>query len=257
MGKFGWRSTVVAGLLACSGAAASGKDTGMSCDVNSDYDFALSERSVIFTRDTGTPRQLVMRQGRLFVDDRWVTLGAADRERLIEYERQARAAVPLAQELGRDAAEIAFIALGEVASRFSNDPEATRRKLEKARTQLDARLAQSFSSDLYDSDQLGEAIGGAVRDVLPTMIGDIVGGAVRAAFGGDTARLQRLEGLDAEIEALVEPRAEALGRDAEALCLRMRELDRIDDALDYRLPDGRQLDLLRVEVTPRQGHDGA
>lgn len=242
-------------LLACGAAAAKdGADT--SCNVESDYDFSLSERSVVFTRDSGSPRQLVMRQGRLFVDDRWVALSAADRRRVDEYEREARAIVPLAQEIGVEATEIAFIALGEVAAGFSNDPEATRRRLQKARARLDARLARSFSADRYSSEALGEAIGGAVRDVLPTVMGDIVGGAVRAAFGGDTAGLQRLENLDTELEALIEPRAEALGRDAEALCMRMRELDRIDDALEYRLPDGRPLDLLRVEFERRQGQDG-
>lgn len=252
----GWRSTAAAALLACSGTAAADTRIEMSCEVESDYDFSLSERSAIFTRDAGTPRQLVMRQGRLFVDDRWVTLGAADRRRVAEYEREARAVMPLAREIGRDATEIAFVALGEVAAGFSSDPEASRRRLEKARTQLDARLAESFSASRYSSDALGDAIGGAVRDVLPTVIGDIVGGAVRAAFGGDTAGLQRLENLDAELEALIEPRAKALERNAEALCTRMRRLDRIDDALEYRLPDGRPLDLLRVEVKSGRDHDG-
>ena len=46
------------------------------------------------------------------------------------------------------------------------------------------------------------------------MIGDIVGGAVHAAFG-DGERLQRLENLDAEIEALIEPRAKALEKNAD------------------------------------------
>lgn len=252
----GWRLTAAALLLACGGAAAK-NDTDMSCKVDSEYDFSLSERSVIFTRSSGAPRQLVMRQGRLFVDDRWVTLNAADRRRVAEYEREARAVVPLAREIGLEATEIAFIALGEVATGFSDDPEATRRKLQTARKRLDARLAQSFTTNRYSDDALGEAIGAAVRDVLPTVMGDIVGGAVRAAFGGDTARLQRMENLDAELEALIEPRAEALGRNAEALCMRMRRLDEIDDALDYRLPDGRPLDLLRVEVEHKRDRDGA
>src|SRR3546814_15399160 len=78
-------------------------------------------------------------------------------------------------------------------------------------------------------------------------MGDIVGGALRAALSGDSSRLERLDNLDARIEALVEPRAKALERNAETLCSRMQALDRIDDALEFR-HEGRPLDLPRVET---------
>src|SRR3546814_17482028 len=81
-------------------------------------------------------------------------------------------------------------------------------------------------------------------------MGDIVGGALRAALSGDSSRLERLDDLDARIEALVEPRAKALERNAETLCIRMQVLDSIDDALAYR-HEGRPLDLLRVETEDR------
>ena len=66
------------------------------------------------------------------------------------------------------------------------------------------------------------------------MIGDIVGGAISAAFSGDASRLKRMENLDAQIEARVKPRAEALEQRAEGLCRRMVALDRLDNALEYR-----------------------
>lgn len=246
-------------LLACGQAIADptkvrikpGVEIHSECDVESDYDFALSERSVIFTRDRGTPRTVLMRQGRLFVDDRWVEVSAADTRRLLDYEREARAAMPLAQKIGREAAQIAFTAIGEVAAGFSSDPARTRARLESARRQIDARIARSVTANRFSGDELGEGIGAAVGDVLPTVIGDIVGGAVSAAFG-DGERLQRLEHLDAQIEALIEPRARALERNAEALCRRMASLDRIDNALDYRLPSGDALDLLDVKPARRR-----
>lgn len=231
-------------LIAVAGAAGA-KD--ISCNVDSDYDLGITPRSVILTRDRGTPKALVMRQGRLFVDDRWVALGAADSARIGDYEREARATMPLAQQIGREAADIAFTTLGEVAAGFSSDPVATRAKLDKARAQLDTRLAHSVSATHFDGDELGAGIGAAVRDVVPTLIGDIVGGAMRAAFSGDTTRLRRMDNLDKQIQARVEPRARALERNAQGLCQRMEALDRIDDALDYRLPDGHRLDLLNVK----------
>ena len=70
-----------------------------------------------------------------------------------------------------------------------------------------------------------------------------------------SARLERLNNVDQEIERLVEPRARQLERSAETLCRNMQSLDAIDDALAYRLPDGGRLDLIdaRIEIreTPR------
>lgn len=219
-----------------------------NCNVNSDYDFNITPQSVIFTRKTGTPKAIVMRDGRLFIDDRWVALNAADAKRVKDYEREARATMPIAQQLGRDAAEIAFITLGEVAAGFSNDPAATRAKLNQVRAQLDGRLARSVTPTRFNGHDLGQGIASAVGDVLPSLIGDIVGGAVRAAFSGDTARLQRMDNMGKDIEARVEPRAKALERRAETLCRRMEALDAIDDALEYRLPNGQRLELLEARA---------
>lgn len=213
------------------------------CNIRSDYAFHLTERSVVYTRDSGTPRRVLIRDGGLFVDDAWVTVGAADGKRLRDYERGAREAMPLAQRIGREAAQIALTAVGEVAAAFSNDPERTRDKLAEAQKRIDARLATAISPNRFNSAQLGEAIG----DVVPMMVGDVVGGALRAAFSGDTARFERIEhDLDTRIDAVVEPRAKALERTAEAFCQRMEALDALDNALDYRLPDGTALSLLEV-----------
>ncbi|HVR81676.1 MAG TPA: DUF2884 family protein [Luteimonas sp.] len=235
-------------LFTASGIAAA---DDISCSVSSDYDLGITPKSVILTRDSGTPKALVMRQGRLFVDDRWVTLGAADRDRLITYEREARATMPLAQQIGHDAADIAFTTLGEVAAGFSSDPAASRAKLAKARAQLDARLARSVTASHFNGDDLGNGIGEAVRATLPAVIGDIVGGALGAVFSGDSARLQRMHNMDKDIQARVEPRARALERNARTLCEHMQSLDRIDDAFDYRLPGGGRLNLLQTKVEHR------
>ncbi len=236
-------------MLAAGGAAASGS-VDVDCDVSSDYDFALTDKSVILTRKDGAPKTVLMRQGRLFIDDRWVDVSDADRDRLLDYEREARAAMPLAARIARDAATIAFTALGEVAKGFSRDPAATEAKLQQARADLDRSLARSVSATRFNSNELGKGIGEAVSGVVPRVVGDIVGGALRAAFTGDTARLEQLDKLDVRIEAVVEPRARALERNAETLCRTMQSLDRIDDALEYRHA-GQPLELLRVEVKER------
>lgn len=237
-------------ILAAASAVAQAGVQADRCEIHSDYDLGLNEQSLILTRASGTPQALVMRQGRLFVDDRWVTLSAADSARLARFEQGARAAMPVAQAIGREAAAIAFTALGEVATGFSSDPAALQAKLTKARRQLDARMARSITATRFDGRALGDGIGDAVGELMPSLIGDIVGGAISAAFSGDASRLQRMETLDARIEAQIEPRAAALEKRAEGLCARMVELDRIENAMEFRHTDGRPLDLLQATLHP-------
>lgn len=236
-------------LVACGTVAAK----EIECDVESDYDMSLTERSVILTRAMGpeTPKAIVMRDGRLFVDDEWVKLTPEDSRRIADYEKGVRATMPLAQQIGRDAADIAFTALGEVAAGLSSNPKDTRARLDKARAQIDRDLARSISGNRFSGNELGQSIASAITDVLPIVIGDIVGGAVSAAFSGDQARLDRMNDLDKEIERRVEPRAKQLEQRAEQLCRRMEALDAIDDSLVYRLPDGSRLDLLETKVKIR------
>jgi hypothetical protein len=238
-------------LLLLTGTAQA-VNVDVECNVESDYDFALTDKSVIFTRDAGTPKAIVMRQGRMFVDDRWVELSAADSKRVADYEREARAVMPLARQVGLDAADIAFTTLGEVAAGFGSDPARTRAKLDKARKQLDHELSRSISPSHYNSEAMGESIGNAVKDVLPTLIGDIVSGALGAAFSGDEERMKRMENMDKDIEARIQPRADALEVRARSLCRKMESLEQIDKALEYRLADGRALDLL--ELKPPEKH---
>jgi len=248
-------ATCALGLVfVARGAFAADVNIDASCDIDSDYDLTIDERSVILTRESGVPHAIVMRQGKLFVDDRWVELNAADRQRIADFERGTREAMPEAQAIGRDAAEIAFTVLGEVAAGFASDPAVVKQKLDRARTQIDARLARSVTPNRFNGRELGNGIGEAVAEVIPSMIGDIVSGAIGAAFSGDASRLKRLDNLDAQIDARVEPRARALEARAQGLCRRLMDLDRIDDALEFRLADGQRLGLLEVrrpdEATP-------
>jgi len=237
----------LAGVLVSGMATAgSGSDINVECNVHSDYEFALTAKSVVLTRKTGSPETVLIRDGRLFINDAWVTVSAADSQRLKQYERDTRAAMPLAMQISKDAADIAFTALGEVAKSMSKDPARTNAKLKEARAELDRALARSITANSFNSDALGKGIGKAVGDVMPMIVGDIVGGALRAAFSGNDQNFDQFDDMDARIDAIVEPRARALEKNAQQLCTQMRALDGIDNALEYRY-HGQPLDLLRVE----------
>ncbi|MGH8079435.1 MAG: DUF2884 family protein, partial [Lysobacter sp.] len=211
-------------MLVCGGALAN-VNVDADCEIDSPYELTLNERSLILTRQDGAPKAIVMRQGRMFVDDRWVQLSAEDSVRIAGFERGARAAMPEAQRIGREAASIAFTALGEVAAVLGNNPDRTRAKIEEARKQLDARLINVVGPTRFSGKTLGDGIGDALADALPTIIGDLVGGTITAALSGDADKFNRLDKIDAQIEAAIQPRADALGRRADGLCQRMRGLD--------------------------------
>ena len=113
-------------------------------------------------------------------------------------------------------------------------------------------IARSISANRFNEADLEQGIERAVADVVPSVIGDIVGGALTAALSGDSARLDRLDNLDQQIEARVQPRAKALEARAEKLCTQMRDMERLDNALAYRLPGGAPLNLL--DEKPDQSH---
>ncbi|KQQ78814.1 hypothetical protein ASF73_03720 [Xanthomonas sp. Leaf131] len=235
---------LLAGLFGVVSAAAA---DDLHCEVESDYDLTLNSRSLILIRESGTPQRLVMRQGALFVDDRWVALSADDRARLIQFERQTRDVVPLAQEVGREAADIAVTALGEVAAGFSRTPEATRTQMANVREKIDTRLKQSFSKSQLTTIDIDDDIGAMVAELLPQLIGDVVAGAVQSALTGNDVQLRSLDGVEKRIERLIEPQARALRPRAQQLCERVEALDTLDNALAYRLPSGEPLQLLRVD----------
>ena len=234
-------------LLALMPLAATAQSRDISCNIESDYNLSVNDQSVILTRDSGTPKWIVIRGDRLFVDDQWVALDREDRKRIAAFDRGTRDIMPLAREIGRDAADIAFTALGEVAAGFSNDPSRTRASLDQARRKIDASLSRAVTANRFDSSDLGKGIGEAVSEAVPLVIGDIVGGAVSAALSGDTRRLQAMEGLDKQIEARVAPRAKALEQRAAQLCGKMEALDALNSALAYRLAGGATLELLRIK----------
>ena len=148
----------------------------------------------------------------MFIDDAWVNLSKDDSKRIAEYETHIRAMLPLAAQIGRDAADIAFTALGEVATGLSAHPEQTRAALAKSRGDIDKRLATAVSANRFNGNELGNSIAHAIAEVLPLVIGDIVGGAISAAFSGDEARIERMNNLDKEIERRVAAAREPAGK---------------------------------------------
>lgn len=222
-----------------------------ACDLDSDYDVALSPQAITFSRDDGEPRSLVMHDGSLLVDGRDAALSDADRERLRQFEHDARALVPEVRAMTLEAVQIAFTAMLEVARGLAPDNDKLQAKLATSRDELLAQFDQPEGHFKIDEDAVAASITRLIGEVTPTLVGEITTAALAAAFSGDESKAReiekRAENMEADIEAKVKVRADALEAHAEKLCPQFAALDAIDNALAYRLDDGSALNLLHAD----------
>jgi len=220
-----------------------------SCDVSSRYSVSTHQRAFMFTQDDRKPAEIGIGGGRIFIDGGEAKLSAADHQRVRQLEAEMHDLIPEVRRVTAEAVEIAFAALSEVARGLASDPQATIARLESAhqrvRREISAQPLTAFNDDAMEA---------VIKPILTEYVPDIVGGAVSsaltAAFSGEKkakefeARMQRME---RELDTRVEARAKALEPLADAMCARLRRMDALDDTLEFRLPDGESLQLLRVE----------
>jgi hypothetical protein len=245
-----------AGAPATAQAHAGRGDHGLSCDVHSDWSVRAYRNAFLFTRE-GSPHEVGIGGGRLFVDGREVRVSAADHARLAAMESEFHALAPEMRQVVGEAVEIAFAALTEVARGLSGDPGQTVADLDAAHRRVRARMA-SADLALFNKDALSDVVQPILRDYLPDIIGGAVRTAIKAAFstGKEAGELQaRIDRMQHELDQRVDARAKALEPLARHMCARLRRIDALDDALEARTAAGRPYDLLEAKVRKDDGDD--
>jgi hypothetical protein len=243
-------ATALALALALAGAPAFAHSNinGHKCDVHSDWSVRTHRLAFVFAKEDHQPGEVGIGGGRLFVDGKEQKLSAADHARLSRLEAEMHAMLPQLQKVVVEAVDIAFSALTEVARGLASDPQHTVADLEKARARLRSQMENKPLSAL-DGDAIGRTIGPIMGEFIPQIIGGAVSNALSAAFGGEKKSQdfeKRMQRMEKELDVMVERRARELEPLVEALCGHLQAMDRIDDELEYRLPDGGRLELLRV-----------
>lgn len=246
------RCLLALALFAAVGAAqAHGRDAHFSCDIDSRYDFSTYRNAFVFEQKQESPHRITLGGGRLYIDGREAQLSEGDRARLREFETELRRLMPEVQHVTSEAVEIAFTALDEVARALSSHPKETIAKLDKAHALAQRELRKQpslmFSKDREpDIDAIIEPI---LADFVPEVTGGAVSMAMKAVFADDKERAEiqaRMERMKDVLEVKVDARAKQLEPLAEAMCQRMERMDSIDNALEYRLPNGDRIEFLKV-----------
>jgi hypothetical protein len=240
-------------LAASTATVAAHGDTIGMCDIDSDYGLQITRQALLFSRDEGVPARIEMARGELRIDGRTIAISDADRERLLRYEATVRELVPEAKALASEAVEIAFSAVQHVSNTFNSpgNVDKAAERLVLARRRIQAEIDASFEREAFNEREVEQLIEETIEGLLPALIGDITGEAIRIALTGDenaAAELEaRAERMETAIERDVEARAERLEKRAEALCPTVADLDGIESSLELRLADNQPLDLVRLD----------
>lgn len=226
-----------------------------SCNLNSEWSLQVDPATLAFSRDAGLPKHLELSRGVVRVDGRQLALNAADRSRIEAYEREIRALVPEVKAIATEAISIAFTAVDEVARMFVTGDQASHErvaeKLATARIVAMRHVEEAFHRGRWNEAEVERLVGDAVAEMLPVLVGDIVATAVRIALTGDESAAAELEArakrLERTIEKKVEGRANDLKVRADALCLRLAALDRLEREVSAELAPGERFDLIRIK----------
>ena len=244
-------------LLASGVAQAHSTHDGvrLGCDVRSDYSVRPYRQAFLFSREGSTPAEVGIGGGRLFIDGKEISLAEADYARLREMEGEMKALAPQIEKVTLEAIEIAFTALTEVARGLSSTPEKTVAGLERSHRQMMTEI-RNKPMGVFNEDAMEGIIEPIITKFVPDIVGGVVSTALKAAFSGEEASKKfeaRIKHMESELDTRVEARAKALEPLADAMCQRLNRLDALDDALEFRLPNGEPMQLLSVDPS-RQKH---
>jgi len=222
-----------------------------NCGLHSDYSLSVKPDRLTFKRHSGTPAEVEIADGTLRVDGQLVATDAADQRRLRDAEHEVRALVPEIKSIARDAVGIAFTAIGQVAAAFASDRTAARASAERIeRAGRDLRIAEMDSFDRLQDADVDDLMASTIQSVMPELIGNVTAQALKIAFTGDETAAAELEaradGIEKSVDRAVQKQSKELERRAMELCPRLRALDQLESELDFRLADGRRLDLVHV-----------
>lgn len=222
------------------------------CNFESDYKFSQQGRTLVFSKDAMPGKRIFIQDGRLIIDGKELTLSSEDKSRVSEFESEMRLLVPQMKYVTGEAIDIAFSALIEVSHALNgeqNNPTVI--KLRNAQVSLRNSLNKDPAL-IINGDIDEKIIEPIVTDFVPDVVGAAVKQALSLAFSGDEAKAKafekRMDNMGKEIETKVEARAKKLEPLADAMCDRVRHMDKIESAITVRLSNREKINLLDTKA---------
>lgn len=235
-------------LAARAGEVKGVKVSAAQCSIATDYDVLVDTGGVWLLRKDGVPREVFLHDGTLSIDQQVRPVDEADAQRLRELEYGARRMMPEAAGLSREAVNIGFDVFGNVVQALTGSAGKAR-KLESYRKDALATVDGTLGRGRWEQDIYDEKFEARMEAAAEAMSNSIARSVLWQVFTGQAGKMDaRAERMDAELDRLVEERSKLIEAHAAAMCEEARHLLAVQQALDYRLDDGRPLELLRVRT---------
>jgi hypothetical protein len=224
----------------------------LECNFESDYTFSQQGRTLVFSKEASPGKRIMIQDGRMVIDGKELSLSADDKTRVSEFENEMRLLIPQVKLVTSEAIDIAFTALIEVSRGLNGEENNTTiRKLQNAQVTLHNSLNKN--SALIINDDIDEKIiEPIVTDFVPDVVSAAVKQALAIAFSGDDSKAKafeaRMDNMGKEIETKVEARAQKLEPLAQAMCGRLRNMDKIEDSMAFRLSNKQKINLLDTKA---------
>lgn len=222
------------------------------CHFESDYKFSQQGRTLVFSREASPGKRILIQDGRMVIDGKEMNLASEDKARVSEFENEIRLLIPQVKYVTGEAIDIAFTAMIEV-SRALNGEQNNQTVVKLQNAQLNLRRSLHTNPTLIINDDIDEKIiEPIVTDFVPDVVGAAVKQALSLAFSGDEEKARafekRMDNMGKEIETKVKVRAKKLEPLADAMCDRMRHIDKIESGLNVRLDNKQKINLLETSA---------
>lgn len=219
-----------------------GSDAG--CSVESAYGLQVDARGIHLEADDDqvSPRRVRFRDGVLHVDGALQPLSADDAQRLREIEAGTRALLPEIAGITREAVGIAFDTLGSVNAALTGNQRQAR-EFERLRGRALARVDETLGRGHWNPATFGDEFEAEIEAAAEAMAaGFTPRRAIWMVLTGGVGRMERrMEKMEVELERSIAARETTLERHASAVCGRLEGLEALQQAMQFRLDDGRAL----------------
>ena len=227
---------LLTGLLAANVATAASADS--ACMPMSEYQFQVTPEQVIAMSESRAPHSVVLKGGKLFVANEWVTLSAADQQRVRDIEKSIRALEPKIQAENERTGAEQYRAFSGLANRGatadSNDAYGQwRAQAQRDRAEKRFRIGPMSAWQSPDGAKVMEGMAGSMIGVMADLLGQM--------------RNMRKGGSEADVEGIFRNLpVPNIGANLQTqLCKEYRALNDLDNALTFR-HQGEPLELIRV-----------
>lgn len=213
-------------------AATIGDERHHECNARLDYSIEIDDAQVALNNDA---HRYTLSGDRIERDGRDIPLSAAQRKLARQYREQIEALVPRITDVALRGALLGVESLAIVTAGLSGDEQRLSTMIERLET-LTLRLRRELdgrrlpAGDAWFGGELDHEIEQLAADTAGGLVGGVAGLIAQAIF--DPAAVEaRSDYVERLVARRIEPRAEALGKQADALCDQLTELDRLETRL--------------------------